>query len=371
MSIPTIEISGDPHTRGTQYGEQTREAVATAIGYYTESLGKATGLTWAQIRDKARRWLEPAREFAPELVEEMDGIAAGAGVHPGDILVLNVRGEASYDPTFRDVPDGCTSFAMTTASGDGHVYCGQNWDWRDGVRDTVVLLRIVQPPKPTVVMHVEAGQVGRQGANSAGIGLNANGLGGRFDATMGVPQTLIRRKALDCASLSDALDVLVRTRGHIASNALLTHRDRFAIDVETTPGACGWMYPDDGLLVHGNHFQAFVPPQLAAEHRPFSPDSLIRVPRATEGLRRCADATDPAEVRKRIRTALSDHLGYPDSLCAHPDPAREPVRRWATLLSSCVDLTAGEYRVTPGNPCANEYQLAPWNLYDGPGEVRP
>jgi isopenicillin-N N-acyltransferase-like protein len=36
-------------------------------------------------------------------------------------------------------------------------------------------------------------------------------------------------------------------------------------------------------------------------------------------------------------------------------------------VSSLVDLTTGAYRLTPGLPCSNSYQQAPWNLYDGPG----
>ncbi|WP_406292109.1 C45 family autoproteolytic acyltransferase/hydolase [Embleya sp. NBC_00896] len=376
MSLPTIEIGGEPRERGRQYGEGARALIRTAIDYYTEAFGASSGLTWHQVTERAERWMAPSRAFAPDLVDEMAGIAEGAGVDPLDVLALNARGEIIYDDTFaamqpagaEDTPDGCTSFAMLDqASGDGHVYAGQNWDWRHGVRDTIMVVRVVQPGRPTVVMQVEAGQIGRQGANSAGIALNANGLGGRFDHAVGIPQTLIRRRVLDCANPAEALDVLFHTRAHIASNALLTHREGFAIDVETTPGANGWMYPTDGLLVHGNHYQAFVPEQLAANYRPSAPDSLIRVPRAEAGLRRCRDTRDPAETRKLIRAAMSDHLGHPESLCTHPDPARPAVRQWATLLSSCVDLTTGEYRVTAGTPCDHEYELMPWNLYDGPG----
>lgn len=64
---------------------------------------------------------------------------------------------------------------------------------------------------------------------------------------------------LDQSNITDALDVLCRTRAHIASNALLTCREGFAIDLETTPAGHGWMYPTDGLLVHGNHYQAGIP----------------------------------------------------------------------------------------------------------------
>ncbi|MFG3441036.1 C45 family autoproteolytic acyltransferase/hydrolase [Nonomuraea sp. NPDC047897] len=367
-SLPLVEISGAPRERGRQYGEQARELVHHALAYYAEAFGHSSGLTWEQVTRRAARWVEPSRAFAPELVEEMEGIAEGAGTGLLDIMALNARGEIIYDTSFASMePDGCTSFALLEeASGDGHVYAGQNWDWRSGVAGTVMVLRVVQPGAPTVITHVEAGQVGRQGANSAGIALNANGLGGRFDERIGVPQTLIRRRVLDSPNLNAALEALTRSRAHIASNALITHREGFAIDLETTPGPVGWMYPSDGLLVHGNHYQAFMPPQLAATYRPGSADSLFRVPRAESGLRVVRQSSGTDEARKRIRQAMSDHLGHPESLCTHPDETQPAVRRWATLLSSCVDLTTGDYLIAAGTPCDHEYERVPHNLYDGP-----
>lgn len=164
--------------------------------------------------------------------------------------------------------------------------------------------------------------------------------------------------------------MLCRTRAHIASNALLTCREGFAVDLETTPAGHGWMYPTDGLLVHGNHYQAGVPAALAAGYRPMSSDSLLRVPRAEAGLRALRTSTGPDESRKIIRQAMSDHLGHPESLCTHPDSRKQALRHWTTLVSSCVDLTSGEYHATAGTPCEHEYQRAPWNLYDGPGAHR-
>src|SRR5262249_54895014 len=115
-----------------------------------------------------------------------------------------------------------------------------------------------------------------------------------------------------------------------------------------------------GLLVHGNHYEAIDPP---AHHRPISPDSLVRVPQARRGLSLAVHAEKPDEVRTAIHTAMSDHLGHPDSLCAHPDPRLPALEQWSTTLSSCVDLTSGDYHVAAGSPCENPYQLVPFNLY--------
>ncbi|GAA0518167.1 peptidase C45 [Saccharopolyspora subtropica] len=371
LTIPFVELRGSARERGRQHGEFARGQIGSALAFYADAIGTATGLCWPQVTERVAGLLEPCRRFAPDLVEEMTGIAEGAGVELTDILALNARGELVRDrlPADEDLDsDGCSSFALLAeATGDGHVYCGQNWDWRCGISDTIVVVRIVQPPKPTVLMHLEAGQVGRQGANSAGLALNANGLGGRFVTTRGLPQPLIRRKVLDAATVYEALDVLSRADQQIASNALLTHRDGFAIDVETTPGAHGWMYPEGGILVHGNHYQAFVPPQLAADYRPRPVDSLYRVPRISAALRRAREATTSEAVRQVIREAFADHFGYPAAVCTHPDERVAEVRRWSTVLHNCIDLTTGEYRVTAGNPCTEEYQLLPWNLHDGPG----
>ena len=370
-----IEVSSaSALERGTQYGRAAADLVADAIAYYREGFARQAGLTWTEALEHSEPWRVLIERDFPELLEEMAGIAEGAGVALAEIVALNCRGEIVYDNWFArvdgpDVPheiDGCTSFSLTgTAAGDCHVYAGQNWDWRHAIRDTVVVLRVVQPPKPTLIMQLEAGQIGRHGANSHGFALNANGLGGRFDDSVGMPQTVIRRAVLDAANIADALKTLTWTKAHIPSNALLTHRDGFSIDVETTPAGHGFEYPDGtGLLVHGNHYQAFDPPQPADHHRPMSPDSLVRVPRARTGLSKAAEAEKSEDVRTAIHTAMSDHLGHPDSLCAHPDERMSPIDQWSTTVSSCVDLTSGDYYLAGGSPCEHPYELVPFNLYE-------
>ncbi len=378
MSSPrVIEVSSESALeRGTQYGAAASDLIADAIAYYREAFAHQAGLGWEQALEHTGPWQQLIERDFPETFEEMEGVARGAGVRTSEIVALNCRGEIIYDNWFEtdgrasvpgsrgDETDGCTSFSLSApATGDGHVYAGQNWDWRHAIRGTVVVLRVLQPPKPTLIMQLEAGQIGRHGANSDGLALNANGLGGRFDSSIGMPQTVIRRAVLDAPSISDALKVLSQTRAHIPSNALITHRSGFSIDIETTPEGHGWEYPVGGLLVHGNHYQAFTPRHPEVSQRLVSPDSLLRVPQALKGLREAANAEKPETVRAAIHTAMSDHLGHPDALCAHPDGRLPEIDRWSTTLSSCVDLTTGEYYVAAGPPCENDYELVPFNLY--------
>ncbi len=364
-TLPLIEISGGARERGRQYGEAARERIHRSIAFYSQSFTRNSGLTWDEVRAHAPQWVPYIERYLPDAVEEVRGIAEGANCTFEEILALNGRGELTYGNPFTTSAEGCTSYAITDeGSGDGHVYCGQNWDWRSGIQDTVVILRIRQEGVPTITMQVEAGQVGRHGANAAGIALNANGLGGQFGQRLGVPGPYIRRKVLSAWNMNDALRAIFKVEQSFTTNLLVTHRDGFAIDVETTPARHGWLYPKDGLIVHANHFDGFVPEQIAGTYRPFAVSSLYRQPRVERVLKRAREATTPEAMRALIATALRDHFSYPVSVCSHGDPRKDSIDHTQTIMSSIVDLTSGEYYVTHGPPCQSEYQCLPWNIYD-------
>ena len=116
---------------------------------------------------------------------------------------------------------------------------------------------------------------------------------------------------------------------HIATNLLFTHRDGFAVDLETTPLDHRWGYAADGVLVHGNHYRYGIPPALAGTYRPAAVDSLYRVPIIERGLAGAKDASDSESVRKVVQSTMSDHFGHPHGVCAHArenDSAVTPVQ---------------------------------------------
>jgi isopenicillin-N N-acyltransferase-like protein len=361
--LPLVEIdAAGPRERGQQYGEQARDQIAVSIEFYKREFELKSGLGWGEIRRRAPKWVPIIEEYHPEALEEARGIADGSGFDFEEILALNGRGELRVGDPFGG--EGCTTFALTQGgSGDGHVYCGQNWDWRVGTKESVVMLHVKQAPKPAIVMQVEAGQIGRHGANSAGIGLGANGLAAPFGFTAGVPSPFIRRRILDSHTMHDALAAVMEARQSVCANLVFTHRDGYCIDLETTPARHGVMEPTDGVLVHANAFIAHVPEQIEATYRPYSVDSLFRAPRMESHLRRARAAASTDETRRVIADGLADHFAYPNGVCSHPDP--RDGGRWETIASTIVDLTTGEYLVAPGNPCKHAHEALPWNLYDG------
>lgn len=354
--------------RGRQHGEQAREAVIRSRDLYAEYFGAALGLPWKRVTALAELWIPSTAQAAPELLEEMKGIAEAAGLELPEVVALNGRGEIVYDATFAAMdqePDGCTSFSLAaSASGTGHTYAGQNWDWYSSTEQTLAAVRIVQHGKPTVIMQTEAGQIGRQGANSAGLALNANGLGGRFDPSIGVLQSVLRRLVLESPTIYDAVRVPFAHRQHIAANLLLTFRDGFSIDLETTPQTHRWRYADDGILTHSNHYQLEVPDAIAADYRPFSPDSVYRDRLLHEYL--ATAQVREGDTLEGIKTALSSTFGAPYGVASIGRAAVPGQAFSRTIASSIVDLTTGDYHFALGLPTPDDYALLPWNLYDGP-----
>jgi isopenicillin-N N-acyltransferase-like protein len=368
FGIPVIEISGAPAERGEQYGRLAGQQIDASINYYRQAFTNASGLPWDEIISQAVAWVGPATEYAPDLVEELRGIARGAERDFLELMAINARGEIIYDRMFADlVGSECTTYAIAPeAAGDGHAYAGQNWDYLCGAIDSIVMLCIRGEDEPDIIMQIEAGQVGRHGANSAGIAMLVNGLGGRYGFQgFGVPQPFVRRKVLQSDNLHDAMERVFKAPQQIGANYLLATREGFAISLETTPAErTAWVYPTDGILVHGNHHEAYIPTGGPGPYVPMAVDSLYRVPLVRRDLQHVRGAADTAATRAAIGAALSNDDFAPNSVCALPDPKLEFVKQWQTVASTIVDLTTGEYLVADGLPRDRAFTPLPWNLYE-------
>ncbi len=363
-----VDVAGStPRERGRDYGAQVTDLIAQSIDGYATAFEESHGLTWDAVTRRAQAWIPLVHHDAPDLLDELEGIAEGSGIDLLSLMVLNARGEIAYDTTFGNEDedeDGCSSFFIAPDIAQGQTLAGQNWDWRAFAVPTIVMLRITQPGRPTVIMQVEAGQIGRQGANSAGIALNANGLGGRFGTEIGLPQAFIRRMILDSWTFRDALRVPFRVRQQIPANLLISHRDGWALDLETTPTRHRWHEAGSGVLTHANHYEYGVPSELERDYRPFSPDSLYRSPRLRSGLVSALRQGQAPE--EAAASALRDHFGAPDGLCRHIDDMQPRHLQSCTVASSIVNLTDGTYRCLIGMPCEHEFAPLPVNLYDAP-----
>jgi isopenicillin-N N-acyltransferase-like protein len=347
--FPLIEVDGGDFERGLQHGGQAAELIRANLEGYWRLFQHETGLDHLAVLEQARQYLEPSQGYAPHLVDEMRGIAEGAGVSLDEILALNCRTEIF---SLRTIPlaQECTAlFVAPEMTADGHTLVAQNWDWADALRGGLVLLRVKRPGEPTALMLTEAGMVGKIGQNSAGLGVCLNFL--RHDhRRVGVPLHLILRQAISAPRLSLTVAAVYRALRADAGNYLLAHASGQAVDLEATPSDVGVLHPESGLLAHTNHF---LTPHLQEGDRGVieSKSTSLRYSRALNLLRSRVGAITV----ETLKEVLRDHFHRPNSICRHPDPIQPEIERIATLASVIMDLTAGEMHVASGEPCQGEY----------------
>ncbi len=358
MTFPHVRVEGGPRERGRSYGEQAADRVRRSIDAYGDVFAAYAGWDWATVTEHARAYADPIERFDPAYLEEIRGIADGAGVDEADVLAINVRTEVMFAAKARAADRRvaeCSAFAVSPSrSAEGHMLIGQNWDWLLHSAETVVVLEARQPGRPDYVTVVEAGLLAKTGMNSSGIGLVTNALVSADDRGVpGVPYHVALRAILDAETISDAYAVLQRAPRSSSANYLIAHRDGQSVNVEGAPGDFGSLFltfPDDGMLLHTNHFASgrLTGPDVGLW---LMPDSPFRLQRLRDELREA-----PSVSLKDVRQALADHAGHPSGVCCHPDERWDPLEQGETVASVLMDLDERRMWVADGRPCTAPYR---------------
>ena len=375
-STQHVRVEGTSYQRGRQYGAQAAARVHQSVQAYQQVFAHVAGWDWATVRREAARFEAPIRAFRPAYLEEMRGIADGAGLDPTDVLAINVRTEVMYSAKARlaplakkTFPAECTAFARVPAPAQpgaapaqpgaapaqpGAALIGQNWDWLLHSARTLVVLEVRQDDGPDFVTVVEAGLLAKTGMNAAGLGLVTNALVTDADlGEPGLPYHVLLRALLDCSTVAEALRVLAAGPRSSSANYLIAHASGAAVNVEAAPGDFTRLYPlfpEDGVLRHTNHFLA---PDIGPG--PVTDLALWAMRSTLVRLQRLRAATTASSLDD-FGTVLADHADYPYSICAHPDPAEHPCEQGATIASVLMDLTAREIWLAAGNPCQTPYE---------------
>ncbi|APO78855.1 acyl-coenzyme A:6-aminopenicillanic acid acyl-transferase family protein (plasmid) [Rhizobium etli 8C-3] len=320
-SFPLISIFGSPRERGLQYGRQAEDRVRRSVALYSGRLGQI-GISEQDLTDMVGSYVPVIEAFDPAFIEEMTGIAEGAGLSFDQIVLINARTEILAKARRRQAAqaehsgDGCTGVVvLPERSQTGELIHAQNWDWIAECAETAIVLR-VQPDKgPSYQTFTEAGGLARSGMNDRGIAITANYLESDRDfAQDGVPLSLIRRMVLQQEHMAMAMRAVAATGKSASNNIIVSHKDGFGISFECAPDEAFNIYPENGLIVHANHWQSPTALLKLREqaHGSWS-DSFYRDWRVRHELEQLPKI-GVAEVKK----ALADKFGYPYSVCRPP-----------------------------------------------------
>ncbi len=338
-----------PRERGRELGERFRTEIAATVAAYRRLFAaRATGPfdvdLWAE-----RAW-ETIRTLAPGHAEEIAGIAEGAGRPVRELAAVNARTEllVAADPT----GTGECSTVVALPPGRAPVAV-QTWDWYDAMGGTWLHWTIPHPDGRRVETVTEFGMLAKIGVNDRGVGVMLNMLHHERDAkaaaeeTVGHPVHLLSRAILD-----DAGDVATARRiasapTSASTSLTIVDRHRAAASVELFPGGPGVLEPEDGLLVRTNHFvsEAGRDGCLGSATGPSSEVRRAALLEAFAG-RAPSSAED-------VLTAMIHH-DERGGVCAHTDPALDPVLQHRTLATVALDVAGGRLDVRPGGPCGRD-----------------
>lgn len=341
--FPLFDVAGSPDDVGLSYGRQTGDYIRRSIAIYQKAFARK-GVSWDLARRKAREFAPLVERYHGGLMRELVAIAKGAELPLEDVVAINARTELLYGQksaaSAETDTDGCTgAIAMPEATANGHAIHGQNWDWRDECADSAIVLRVVPESGPRMLIFVEAGILARCGLNSAGIGITGNFLQTDRDFGLeGVPLPFIRRRILMSEALGQAVRVVFDAPRTFSNNLMISQRDGECVDLEATPDEVFWILPENGLLVHANHFVSSG--ALAKVHDlglETNTDSLYRDRRVRAHL-----AGRPGKLDiEDFKEAFADRYGSPRAVCRSPvlGPGGKTSSTVATII---MDTTAGK-----------------------------
>ena len=327
-----IECSGTPLEMGRQYGEQAQKEIQhnLALWHVAERLARVPG--FAESADTG------LRRHAPAIRQELQGIADGANVPYGQILLCN-----HYDPGGASV--GCTPMALAE-SADGPI-AAKNNDAPPGERFQFIV-HLSRPAEGIPVLQVTyAGWLsGLDACNAEGVATVHGSVGSVFERTG--PRVDIRPWSFHALRQSRNTSELL-----MELNAAPLTGKGFNVIVTDRAGDTAVLEAAVPVLAVRGRGEQFV---YATNH--FHTEHLLTADRRTPQGKRISTAryeylewvaqTAPPTSANDLKHLLSAHEPW--------SPCRHAGAHVSSTLWSMIALPAtGELLVSDGPPCQAPY----------------
>jgi isopenicillin-N N-acyltransferase like protein len=336
--FPVVEVSGSAYDMGYQHGRQA----ADLIRKYLNLIEKLGNVPLSLLCENARAFVPVLDTLSSPFMQEVRGLAVGAGISFEEAVLCQLRTEAAHIQE-----SGCTAFAVTgSATADGHTLAGQNQDLPPEFADVTVLLR-VRPDdgRPRALFITFAGQLGYAGMNEHGVGLFNTSLYD-YEPFFGVPRQPLKRLLLERSSVGECLSLLAAQRTCSAANLVLCDgADRIA-DVEMRPEGTAVfddLHPDRRL--HTNHY---LTSQFESHETHTVADSRARLNR----LRDLVERNWGKITVDTMKSVLADHLGDPAGICRHGAGG------WHSIFGVIAEPAQQQLHIRRGHGCTGT-----WHTY--------
>lgn len=307
-------------------------------------------MSWDEVTAEASKYVQPLQATCSRYLEEIEGLADGAGVTFLDVLALNVRTEIMFglftDPNnttnHNSIPsDGCTSLGWLDEA-SRQSFLAQNWDWQSAQGPNLIVCHISQPDTkiPKIAMVTEAGIIGKIGFNADGVGCCLNAIRARgVDATK-LPVHFALRTVLESLSRDKAV-AQIKALGVAGSAHILVADHSGSTGLECTPFGIKEIPMDSKKRVYHTNHLVLEHPEV--DEPPWLDDSHKRLAR----IQRLADSVSASKVgTNQLFELFKDEENYPCAI----NRKQEGDSGFQTLFTIIMNLGNGEATVKFGRP---------------------
>ena len=206
-------------------------------------------------------------------------------------------------------------------------------------KQNLIITRIAQANKPTIVQVTEAGIIGKIGFNSAGVGTLFNAIRVHGADATRLPAHFGLRMALESDSVKDAVQKL-ESYGMASSAHILLGDPSTSRGLEFTKSTFAYCEPDAaGRVVHANHLLKEHPGETDTV---WLKDSLTRVPTMAAN----AESLGAEPSWEAVSRLFEDEQNAPGSICRMETKETGS----ATLFNIVMDLKSKKAIVRLGRP---------------------
>lgn len=351
MPVKTISVSGTSAQRGYQHGVQAKELIRKSIQIYKNIVVslRGTELTWDRILQEVAYFIPSLKRYDRPLYDEMKSIAIGAEVSFEEILFLNVRSEL-MNPAWANalITEGCTSFLLQpNLTKNQEFFIGQTYDWFPVCQELLVVLHSEDEKGHEFVTVTEAGILAKIGCNNCGVGSLLNYLNNFEINQNGTPYNILLRRVLDSKNFYDAQRNIMRSPIAFGLNIFIADNKGSGINYELTANGIDFFYPEDGLLLHTNHYLSS---KLSTRtfNKKMYPSSRNRFDTAKNLLSRTG-----MEIEDIIKmVSFHDKANSENNICRHENEDEYHIE---TLFTMIVELSKMELYLCFNTPCNHSF----------------
>jgi hypothetical protein len=256
--LAPAQLAGTPYARGVAHGRGLR---AQVHGHLAAWLGALDAAGVGEPADyvagllRATDFLTAIRAHTPDLMEEVEGVAAGAEAPLELVFALQLLDEEwAHRVRMRAAAGGlekCSSAAIAAA---GSAWIGQNMDlgtYTDGAQAALAIAG--DEAAPAALVFTVAGMIGLMGVNAAGVGVCVNSLPQLASAPEGLPVAFVLRRLLQAQSLGEAAELVTSLPHATNQHYLLAAPDGVRSFEASSDGVVEFRPPQPDRVLHTNH----------------------------------------------------------------------------------------------------------------------